>query len=163
DQPLSLSWSRQWGQSRQRVEEERTWPGLLGILEGWTSKLGWLSAERTCPACRGGRLQPEVLAVRIGGLGLHALTALTVADAREELTKRLRFLCDVGLGYLALDRAAQTLSGGESQRIRLASQLGSGLTGVIYVLDEPTIGLHPRDTDRLLDTLEGLRDLGNTL
>jgi excinuclease ABC subunit A len=139
--------------------------------------------EVVCGACGGGRLRPELLAVRIGGLGIHELSRRTIAEARavvdawafsterelvaqrprEELKRRLQFLDDVGLGYLTLDRSAETLSGGEAQRIRLASQLGTGLTGVIYVLDEPTVGLHARDTDRLLATLEGLRDLGNTL
>jgi len=128
-------------------------------------------------------LRPELLAVTVGGEGIQAFMARCVSDAREavshwalsgeaatiaerpllELRQRLRFLVDVGLGYLGLDRPADTLSGGEAQRIRLASQLGSWLTGVTYVLDEPTVGLHPRDTDRLLDTLDGLRDLGNTV
>ena len=137
----------------------------------------------TCPRCLGARLRPEILAVRLCGVTLGALAAKTVAQAAAffrdialspteaaiadqaliELRSRLRFLQDVGLEYLTLDRGADTLSGGESQRIRLASQLGSGLTGCVYVLDEPTVGLHPRDTARLLGSLEGLRALGNTL
>ena len=137
----------------------------------------------TCPECDGARLQAPVRAVRLGGMPLHVLSALPVSEARvwvgevsldesqrlvaaeplDEVGQRLQFLEQVGLGYLTLDRRASTLSGGEAQRIRLASQLGSGLTGCIYVLDEPTIGLHPRDTERLLTTLEDLRDLGNTL
>ncbi len=138
-----------------------------------------------CSACRGARLRPEALAVKIEGLDISQLTALSVADARawfaalpqkldlkrgeiarrvlKEISDRLSFLADVGLGYLTLARSAGTLSGGESQRIRLASQIGSGLTGVLYVLDEPSIGLHQRDNGRLLDTLRRLRDLGNTV
>ncbi|MCB9665699.1 MAG: excinuclease ABC subunit UvrA [Alphaproteobacteria bacterium] len=157
--------------------------GMCPGCEGLGVRLSAQGAEVACPACRGGRLRPEVLAVTLGGLGLHELSRLTVAAAREaveawpldgeraviaerargELVRRLGFLVDVGLGYLTLDRRADTLSGGEAQRIRLASQVGSQLTGVTYVLDEPTIGLHPRDTGRLLDTLTGLRDLGNTV
>jgi excinuclease ABC subunit A len=138
---------------------------------------------RACDACAGGRLRPESRAVTVGGLAIHQLTALPVERALgfaeelalpprqaaiaervlKEIRERLRFLLDVGLGYLTLDRAAGTLSGGESQRIRLATQVGSRLTGVLYILDEPTIGLHPRDNRRLLATLTGLRDLGNTV
>ncbi len=136
-----------------------------------------------CPACHGQRLKPPYLGVRIAGLNIAELCAMSVEQAiswvgdlqltsRErtivdqllpELASRLGFLRDVGLGYLTLDRRGHSLSGGEAQRIRLASQLGSRLTGTLYVLDEPTIGLHPRDVGRLLDTLEGLRDLGNTV
>ena len=136
-----------------------------------------------CPACGGKRLAPHILGVRVGGLDIAEVCALPVSEAiawfealplspRErlivaqllpEITARLGFLRDVGLGYLTLDRRGHSLSGGEAQRIRLASQLGSRLTGTLYVLDEPTIGLHPRDVGRLLDTLEGLRDLGNTV
>ncbi|YBV97330.1 excinuclease ABC subunit UvrA [Phyllobacteriaceae bacterium JZ32] len=138
-----------------------------------------------CPACNGYRLKPEALAVKIGGLHIGQVTEMSIrkADAwfrdidatfnekqREiaarilkEIRERLRFLNDVGLDYLTLSRNSGTLSGGESQRIRLASQIGSGLTGVLYVLDEPSIGLHQRDNARLLDTLRHLRDLGNTV
>ncbi|KXF77576.1 ABC-ATPase UvrA [Paramesorhizobium deserti] len=138
-----------------------------------------------CPACNGYRLKPEALAVKIGGLHIGQITEMSIrkADAwyrdidatfnekhREiaarilkEIRERLRFLNDVGLDYLTLSRNSGTLSGGESQRIRLASQIGSGLTGVLYVLDEPSIGLHQRDNARLLDTLRHLRDLGNTV
>jgi len=139
--------------------------------------------EEPCPACDGRRLKPIVLAVTIGGHSIAQLTALSVADAdafvqdlelteREqligarvlkEIRARLRFLLDVGLDYLTLDRAAGTLSGGEAQRIRLATQIGAGLVGVLYVLDEPSIGLHQRDNERLIETLLRLRDLGNTL
>ncbi len=183
DQPLTLTWTKQWGSSTRHVEEERTWMGLLSLLDNWSTRLSWLTAESTCPRCKGGRLQPALLAVTIGGIDIHSLCQLPVDEVAqrvggwalagsraliaerplEELRRRLGFLSDVGLGYLALDRAADTLSGGESQRIRLASQLGSQLTGVTYVLDEPTVGLHPRDTERLLGTLEGLRDAGNTV
>ncbi|MFZ5476048.1 MAG: excinuclease ABC subunit UvrA [Myxococcota bacterium] len=136
-----------------------------------------------CPACKGARLKPEVLAVRFEGNGIDAIARMTVEQARAwfdalkldavdtriaeqplaEVRARLGFLADVGVGYLALGRTSDTLSGGEAQRIRLASQLGGGLTGVVYVLDEPTIGLHPRDTARLLDTLDRLKGLDNTL
>jgi excinuclease ABC subunit A len=183
DEPLVLRWSKSWGSSVQRVEERRPWPGLLALLDGWSSKLEWLVAEQECPRCHGGRLRPALLAVRIEGQSIADLCALPVVDAAagvgawrlsgadavvaerplSDVRRRLGFLCDVGLGYLSLDRAAETLSGGEAQRIRLASQLGSALCGVTYVLDEPTVGLHPRDTERLLGTLEGLRDQGNTV
>ena len=136
-----------------------------------------------CPKCRGARLRPEALAVTVGEKNIHEFTDLSVAAAlgffekveftpREwiiaervvkEIRERLGFLVDVGLGYLTLSRSAGTLSGGEAQRIRLASQVGSGLVGVLYVLDEPSIGLHQRDNRRLLNTLTKLRDLGNTL
>ncbi|MCP9799281.1 excinuclease ABC subunit UvrA [Synechococcus sp. RedBA-s] len=145
-----------------------------------------------CGTCQGLRLRPEALAVRVGPYAIHELTAVSVADTLEriealmgvaegadpllkprqiqigdlvlrEIRMRLKFLLDVGLEYLSLDRPAMTLSGGEAQRIRLATQIGAGLTGVLYVLDEPSIGLHQRDNDRLLNTLFKLRDLGNTL
>ncbi len=139
--------------------------------------------EVPCPSCEGQRLKPLVLAVRIGGESIAELTARSVADADEfvrglelsdrdkligervlkEIRARLRFLLDVGLDYLTLDRAAGSLSGGEAQRIRLATQIGAGLVGVLYVLDEPSIGLHQRDNERLIETLLRLRDLGNTL
>ena len=138
---------------------------------------------RACPACGGARLKPEVLAVTIGDRNIHELTKLSVAAALEfldalqlteveqligarivkEIRERLTFLADVGVGYLTLDRAASTLSGGEAQRLRLATQIGSQLVGVLYILDEPSIGLHQRDNGRLIGTLERLRDLGNTV
>ncbi|MEN9786015.1 MAG: excinuclease subunit UvrA [Pseudomonadota bacterium] len=152
----------------------------LGRAHGVTGPAG---EPVTCGACGGGRLRPELLAVRFAGTGIADVARMTVHEARawfsglvlppvdqriaeqplREVRNRLGFLDDVGLGYLALGRTADTLSGGEAQRIRLASQLGGGLTGVLYVLDEPTIGLHPRDTGRLLRTLDGLRARGNTL
>ncbi|MCQ2966382.1 MAG: excinuclease ABC subunit UvrA [Alphaproteobacteria bacterium] len=138
-----------------------------------------------CPACHGKRLKPEALAVKIAGKDISEITQLSIADAEKwfksvpehlpvqkreiaerilrETNERLSFLNNVGLGYLSLNRTSGTLSGGESQRIRLASQIGSGLTGVLYVLDEPSIGLHQRDNDRLLATMFKLRDLGNTV
>ena len=141
--------------------------------------------DTPCSACRGARLKPETLAVTVGGKNIAELTALTIREADDFLTEaaqdfspreakiaveilkeihaRLHFLLDVGLDYLTLSRAAGTLSGGEAQRIRLATQIGSGLMGVLYILDEPSIGLHQRDNNRLLATLRHLRDLGNTL
>ncbi|GAA2516690.1 excinuclease ABC subunit UvrA [Pilimelia columellifera] len=136
-----------------------------------------------CPACAGARLKPEVLAVTLGGRNIAEVSGLSVGDCADflgalvlgdrqkmiaervlkEINARLRFLVDVGLDYLSLDRAAGTLSGGEAQRIRLATQIGSGLVGVLYVLDEPSIGLHQRDNHRLIETLVRLRNLGNTL
>ncbi|XXV05216.1 excinuclease ABC subunit UvrA [Sorangium sp. So ce1335] len=140
-------------------------------------------SERACDACGSRRMRPESLAVRVAGKGIADVTAMTVKDAyehffrlelpgnrqkitegvRREITSRLSFLLNVGLDYLTLDRSGPTLSGGEAQRIRLASQLGSELSGVMYVLDEPSIGLHQRDNQRLIETLRRLRDLGNTV
>lgn len=139
--------------------------------------------EVPCSACQGARLRPEVLAVTIGDLSIAQLSDLSIRDAKDfldsvtleerssviaapiltEIQARLKFLVDVGLSYLTLSRGAATLSGGEAQRIRLATQIGSGLVGVLYVLDEPSIGLHQRDNRKLIATLEHLRDLGNTL
>jgi excinuclease ABC subunit A len=148
-------------------------------------ELGRFQSDHPCEACGGYRLKPEALAVKIAGLHIGEVTQKSIRDAGawfdglsarltdkhneiaarilKEIRERLRFLNDVGLDYLALSRASGTLSGGESQRIRLASQIGSGLTGVLYVLDEPSIGLHQRDNDRLIATLKHLRDLGNTV
>ena len=139
--------------------------------------------EVPCPVCRGARLKPEVLSVLVGGRNISQVCALAINDCADflrsveftdrerqiaervikEIAARLGFLLDVGLDYLSLDRPAGTLSGGEAQRIRLATQIGSGLVGVLYVLDEPSIGLHQRDNHRLIETLTRLRDLGNTL
>ncbi|MDQ5822525.1 MAG: excinuclease ABC subunit UvrA [Actinomycetota bacterium] len=138
---------------------------------------------RPCPVCNGARLKPEVLAVTVGGRSIHEFTKMSVARALEfldelelteteqligqrivkEIRARLTFLDNVGVGYLQLDRAAKTLSGGEAQRLRLATQIGSQLVGVLYILDEPSIGLHQRDNNKLIATLERLRDLGNTV
>src|SRR3989339_424039 len=136
-----------------------------------------------CPACNGARLKPEILSIRLGGKNINELTRLSISTCAEyfkelkltdkekkiaeqifkEVTGRLKFLFDVGLSYLTLDRAASTLSGGEAQRIHLATQIGSSLVGVLYILDEPSIGLHQKDNAKLLQTLKKLRDLGNTV
>ena len=163
--------------------------GFFGLLERKKYKLHvrvFLSRYRgyaTCPDCRGTRLRAEARAVRIGGRSITEVCQMTVKQARpffeslvltpgeativekvlEEIQLRLRFLDEVGLDYLSLDRLTSTLSGGEAQRIQLATSLGSHLVGALYVLDEPSIGLHPRDTNRLIEILKGLRDLGNTL
>jgi len=171
---------------------EREWQGAIRAMrermenppsEKVRAALEELVAPVICPQCHGSRLQNESLAVKINGLGIADYTAMPIADLvkkvdevtlnpREEkiaglvlseIRERSRFLDAVGLGYLSLDRASATLSGGEGQRIRLATQIGSQLRGVLYVLDEPSIGLHPRDNRRLLETLHQLRDLGNTV
>jgi excinuclease ABC subunit A len=148
-------------------------------------ELGRYQLSAPCEACHGARLKAEALSVKVAGEHISQATARSVSDAAQwflalpahltpkqneiatrilkEINERLGFLVNVGLGYLSLDRTSGTLSGGESQRIRLASQIGSGLSGVLYVLDEPSIGLHQRDNDRLLETLKRLRDLGNTV
>ncbi len=166
--------------------------GIIGEMEARfkKSKSGFVREEifnflrkTPCPACHGKKLKPESLAVTVGGINISDMTDMPVRDLIEflkslnlserenliasqilkEIKARLGFLIDVGLDYLTLSRASATLSGGESQRIRLASQIGSGLVGVLYILDEPSIGLHQRDNKRLLKTLLNLRDLGNTL
>ncbi|MBU1887585.1 MAG: excinuclease ABC subunit UvrA, partial [Candidatus Omnitrophica bacterium] len=136
-----------------------------------------------CPACQGRRLRPESLSIKIGDRSISNVAALSIKEAREfflslrltekqekiahqilkEIKERLNFMVNVGLDYLTLDRQSSTLSGGEAQRIRLATQIGAGLVGVVYILDEPSIGLHQKDNSKLLDTLKALRDLGNTL
>jgi len=166
-------------------------PGILGILQttydeasdGYRDWLTDYMSPAVCPACHGKRLRPGSLAVHVKGISIAEFTALSVARALptvreweltarerqiagrvvEEIDHRLEFLAAVGLDYLSLDRSSATLAGGEAQRIRLATQIGSRLRGVLYVLDEPSIGLHPRDNERLLDTLARLRDLGNTV
>jgi len=162
--------------SLRRLSEENRRPTVQRWLEQFMS-------EQPCPACKGARLRPEARAVKVGGKAIHQVCAMSVADAAAffeplrlqgeqetigrqvlaEIRSRLRFMMEVGVGYLTLDRASDSLAGGEAQRIRLATQVGSGLVGVCYVLDEPTIGLHARDNRRLLDTLLRLRDLGNTV
>jgi excinuclease ABC subunit A len=171
--------------------EDGGFEGMLGVLarryrettsEETRLEIERFMSERPCPACGGGRLRPESLAVRVGGRAIHEVGALTIKAAAgffdglvlgereqtiarrvlKEIRERLGFLQNVGLEYLTLARAAGTLSGGEGQRIRLATQIGSSLVGVLYILDEPSIGLHQRDNRRLLDTLLRLRDLGNT-
>jgi len=160
---------------RDSVDEARS--------EGYREYMMNYMSATPCPVCRGKRLRPESLAVKIGGLSIADFTALALNRAlsaainlkftareallaeriRHEIVERLEFLCAVGLTYLSLDRNAATLSGGEGQRIRLATQIGSRLRGVLYVLDEPSIGLHQRDNNRLIQALERLRDLGNTV
>lgn len=170
----------------------KRYEGVLPILqrqysetnsELYKQKLEQYLVDQPCEVCQGRRLKPEALAVRLGQYRLPELTSVSIQKCLEaiqnlhlsdrarqigelvlrEIKARLQFLLDVGLDYLTLDRTAMTLSGGEAQRIRLATQIGSGLTGVLYVLDEPSIGLHQRDNARLLSTLTKLRDLGNTL
>jgi len=153
--------------------------------EWMREEIGKYQATSPCEACQGMRLKPEALAVKLGGKNISEATHISIAGALawfgglmetltpqkqeiasrilKEIMDRLTFLNNVGLGYLSLDRMAGTLSGGEAQRIRLASQIGSGLTGVLYVLDEPSIGLHQRDNDKLLETLKYLKNLGNTV
>jgi len=138
---------------------------------------------RPCPVCQGARLRKESLFVKVGGLNVHEVAEKSIRQALDffanlqlnprereiarrilkEISERLGFLLNVGLDYLTLSRPSATLSGGESERIRLATQIGSGLVGVLYILDEPSIGLHQRDNARLLSTLKKLRDLGNTI
>ena len=162
--------------SLERRYRETNSPGMREEYEAYMSNI-------PCPDCRGQRLKPVSLAVTVGGLNIAALSDLSVRKARsflsqltltekeeriarqilKEIDNRLGFLCDVGLEYLTLSRSAGTLSGGEAQRIRLATQIGSSLMGVLYILDEPSIGLHQRDNDRLLRTLKHLRDIGNTV
>ncbi|MBP7628085.1 MAG: excinuclease ABC subunit UvrA [Zoogloea sp.] len=175
-----------------QVLKEHTFEGIIPNLErryretdsvAVREELSKYRANCACPACQGTRLRTEARFVLIGGRNLSEVSRLPLARSRDffdglqltgqrgqvadklvsEISARLQFLINVGLDYLSLDRSADTLSGGESQRIRLASQIGSGLTGVMYVLDEPSIGLHQRDNDRLLETLRRLRDMGNTV
>ena len=166
-------------------------PGVLKILdetfaeasEGYRDWLMEYMSPSECPDCHGKRLRPSSLAVSVKGVTIAELTSMPIARALpavatwkltpreaqiasrvvEEITHRMEYLSAVGLDYLSLERGSATLSGGEAQRIRLATQIGSKLRGVLYVLDEPSIGLHPRDNDRLLNTLSQLRDLGNTV
>ena len=173
-------------------EYNRTWDGVIPMLkqryrEAWgdamREELETFMSGNICPDCHGSRLKPEVLSILVGGKNINDVTQMTVRDAcsffnslqlthrqqviakqvLKEINARLDFLNNVGLDYLTLSRAAATLSGGEAQRIRLATQIGSGLTGVLYILDEPSIGLHQRDNGRLLQTFYHLRDLGNSV
>ncbi|MBR3134836.1 MAG: excinuclease ABC subunit UvrA [Clostridia bacterium] len=160
----------------ERRHRETKSAGMIQFYEYYMS-------EAECPSCHGARLKPEVLAVKVGAKNIKQLTDMSVINIKKyindlklskknqmiaeqiliELNTRLQFLIDVGLDYLTLSRSASTLSGGESQRIRLATQIGSGLTGVMYILDEPSIGLHQRDNEKLINTLKKLRDLGNSV
>ncbi len=189
DERVYVSYRNRYGRRRQYMTH---FDGVVGNLQRrYTETDSDYRRERIeeymsqvpCPRCEGARLRPEALAVTVGGRNVHELTRMSVEEAQEffsgveftqrewligervvkEIRERLGFLLDVGLSYLTLSRSAGTLSGGEAQRIRLASQVGSGLVGVLYVLDEPSIGLHQRDNRKLLDTLSKLRDLGNTL
>lgn len=185
---FKVEFSRSYGQSTymtdfegivnnlQRRHKETTSDWMRAELEGYMS-------NHPCPSCHGMRLKPQVLAVTVGGKNINEVTDLSIVKAIEffkslsltqkeqtiaeqilkEILERLGFLKNVGLGYLTLSRSAGTLSGGEAQRIRLATQIGSSLMGVLYILDEPSIGLHQRDNEKLLATLKTLRDLGNTL
>ncbi len=171
----SVAWEGLLASLKRRYDETESEPQKERIEE-------WM-ALRPCPDCHGARLKPESLAVTVGGLSIHQTTDQSVEAAIKwsqsldlspnetliadrilrEIVERLSFLNDVGVGYLSLNRGASTLSGGEAQRIRLATQIGSSLVGVLYILDEPSIGLHQRDNHRLLGTLTRLRDLGNTV
>ncbi|HZC19836.1 MAG TPA: excinuclease ABC subunit UvrA, partial [Rubrobacteraceae bacterium] len=189
EERIYVSYRNRYGRRRQYMTR---FDGVVGNLERRYAetdseyrreKIEEYMSHVPCPRCEGARLRPEALAVTIGEKNIYELTQLSVKDAQgfceavkftprewiiaervvKEIRERLGFLVDVGLGYLTLSRSAGTLSGGEAQRIRLASQVGSGLVGVLYVLDEPSIGLHQRDNRRLLATLAKLRNLGNTL
>jgi excinuclease ABC subunit A len=189
DERHTVSYRNRFG--RRRVYTVR-FEGMLASLErryentdsdGTRERIEGLMALQPCPACGGARLRPESLAVTVGGLNIYEYTrhsaraalewieALELTETEQaiarlvvrEIAERLRFLDSVGIGYLSLERAAATLSGGEAQRIRLATQIGSSLVGVLYILDEPSIGLHQRDNAKLIDTLKRLRDLGNTV
>ncbi len=189
DEPVRVRYHNKWGAAR---NYETTFEGVLHQLERRyketdseyvREEIEQYMTSAPCPDCHGTRLKPESLSVKVGGLNIAEATALTVRRSLEffstlelserdrliaqqvlkEIRSRLGFMVNVGLEYLSLDRTANTLSGGEAQRIRLATQIGSSLMGVLYVLDEPSVGLHQRDNRRLIATLEGLRDLGNTI
>ena len=186
---LAFSYTNMEGETK---EYHRAFEGIIPMTkrryeEAWTDKmketLSNFLIEKPCPVCHGARLRPESLAFRVGNKNIAEISNMAVSDLLpffdnldltekekiiaeqilHEIHNRLTFLINVGLDYLTLSRTATTLSGGEAQRIRLATQIGSGLVGVLYILDEPSIGLHQRDNDKLLDTLKGMRDLGNTL
>ncbi len=186
---VQVKWKNKYGRE---LRYTTGFEGVLGYIERKylesendyaRAKWSGFLREIPCPACAGQRLKPEVLAVKVAGVSIADVAAMSLGDAVKffetivlderdvkiaaqvlrEIRARLDFLMAVGLDYLSLERAAGSLSGGEAQRIRLATQIGSGLTGVLYVLDEPSIGLHQRDNRRLIDTLIKLRDLGNTL
>jgi excinuclease ABC subunit A len=188
-EPVKVNYRNRYGRTR---SYETRFEGIIPNLERRyketdsefsREKIEEYMSVRPCPACKGSRLRPESRAVLVGGLGIHEFVRLSVVAALRwlddvqlteterhiarlilrEIEERLRFLENVGIGYLSMDRAAATLSGGEAQRIRLATQIGSSLVGVLYILDEPSIGLHQRDNSKLIKTLERLRDLGNTV
>jgi excinuclease ABC subunit A len=186
---LSFPYTNRYGKTR---DHETKFKGITGYLRermnrsdspGSHRRLERYMSERSCNHCEGQRLKPEVLAVTVGGLSISEFSRYSIKEGlnflREldldqramligeeilkEIKNRLKFLVDVGLDYLTLERSAASLSGGEAQRIRLATQIGSGLVGVLYILDEPSIGLHQRDNKRLINTLEHIRELGNTV
>ena len=186
---LTFKYTNQEGETK---TYQRVFEGIVPMTkrryeEAWTEKMKETLAnylrEKPCPVCHGARLRPESLAFRVGNKNIAEMSDMAVVDLLDfletlelsekekiiadqilrEVKSRLSFLVNVGLDYLTLSRGASTLSGGEAQRIRLATQIGSGLVGVLYILDEPSIGLHQRDNDKLLATLKGMRDLGNTL
>ncbi len=188
-EPVNVTYRNRYGRKR---SYQTRFEGIIPNLERRyhetdsefsREKIEEYMSVRPCPACQGSRLRPESRAVLVGGLGIHEFVRLSVLAALRwldevqlteterhiarlilrEIEERLRFLENVGIGYLSMDRAAATLSGGEAQRIRLATQIGSSLVGVLYILDEPSIGLHQRDNSKLIRTLERLRDLGNTV
>jgi excinuclease ABC subunit A len=190
DEAVKIKYENREGTGR--FEYETRFPGILADLkrryletqsEGIKQWLERFMSEKSCEACGGRRLRPEALAVTVDGINVHDLSAKSVEETLaffegirlsdterqiakqilKEITARLSFMRNVGLEYLTLERKAATLSGGEAQRIRLATQIGSSLVGVLYILDEPSIGLHQRDNQRLIDTLTYLRDIGNTL
>jgi len=181
-----------WGEESKRTAATKPFEGVIAALQHLyettdselsRQRIRQYMSRRTCSVCHGARLKPAILAVTIGGVSINRFCRMPICDARDfieklalteqqrvitaevrrEISNRLNFLCEVGLGYLMLDRESGTLSGGEAQRIRLATQIGSGLAGCLYVLDEPSIGLHQRDNDRLIGTLRHLRDLGNSV
>ncbi|MFI5264110.1 MAG: excinuclease ABC subunit UvrA, partial [Candidatus Kapaibacterium sp.] len=189
EEKLTVKWQSDSGRD---VSYQMRFAGLMETLRQATAKDATESMKEwatqfmsihPCPACMGGRLKKESLAIRIGSSNIHDVVILDLGKSKrffnelkfsgnqelvaapilKEITSRLDFLLDVGLNYLSLDRPARTLSGGESQRIRLATQIGTQLVGVLYILDEPSIGLHQRDNDRLIASLQHLRDLGNTV
>jgi excinuclease ABC subunit A len=190
DQKFLMKWQNRTGEGHGQFKKhfEGVVPNLLRRYKESTSEeiRRWIEAymtQRPCPDCKGKRLKPQSLAILIGGRNIADLSLMPIDGLKEffstlsllkrqeqiakqilkEINERLSFLVNVGLSYLSLSRASATLSGGEAQRIRLATQIGTRLTGVIYILDEPSIGLHPRDNGKLLDTLLTLRDLGNTV
>lgn len=192
DPPLEIPITLESRSGRHRYSFIKTFPGIIGLLEeryhatespAVREELEQYMTEMVCPSCRGARLKQEVLSVKIAEKNIAQVLAMTPGDLLEwlqsltltprekkiaqrvfgELKERLNFLLDVGLEYLTLDRPASTLSGGEEQRLRLATQLGNALCGVLYILDEPSIGLHPHDQGRLIETLYRLRDRGNTV
>ena len=188
EEKLTVKYNRAYGSGSYEIPFEGVITNLQRRYDRPTSEYARSDISRymsdiTCPKCHGARLNDEILAVTIGGKSIYEFTCMSVKDEMafvnsleftereliianqiiKEIKSRLQFLIDVGLDYLTLSRSSGTLSGGEAQRIRLATQIGSGLTGVLYILDEPSIGLHQRDNDRLIGTLENLRNLGNTV